>query len=42
MTMVFQVKEGVVLDKLKVGDKIRFAAEKSTNGFIVTDVRLAA
>ena len=40
--MVFQVKEGVVLDKLKAGDTIRFAAEKSTNGFIVTDVRLAA
>ena len=41
MTMVFQVKEGVVLDKLKAGDKIRFAAEKSTTGFIVTDVRPA-
>ena len=41
MTMVFQVKEGILLDKLKAGDKIRFAAEKSTTGFIVTDVRPA-
>jgi len=35
------LKEGILLDKLKAGDKIRFAAEKSTTGFIVTDVRPA-
>jgi Cu/Ag efflux protein CusF len=41
MTMVFQVKEGVMLDKLKAGDKIRFVAEKSATGYVVTDVRPA-
>jgi len=39
MTMVFQVKEGVMLDKLKAGDKIRFVAEKSATGYVVTEVR---
>mgnify|MGYP003406984131 CR=1 FL=1 len=39
MTMVFQVKEGVMLDKLKAGDRIRFVAEKSATGYVVTDVR---
>jgi Cu(I)/Ag(I) efflux system protein CusF len=39
MTMVFQVKEGVMLDKLKAGDKIRFVAEKSATGYVVTDLR---
>lgn len=41
MTMVFQVKDGVVIDKLKAGDKIRFMAEKSATGYVVTDVRPA-
>jgi Cu(I)/Ag(I) efflux system periplasmic protein CusF len=41
MTMVFQVKEGVMLDKLKSGDKIRFVAEKSATGYVVTDIRPA-
>ena len=41
MTMVFQVKEGVMLDKLKAGDKIRFVAEKSATGYVVTEVRPA-
>lgn len=39
MTMVFQVKDGTLLDKLKAGDKVRFVAEKSASGFVVTDVR---
>ncbi len=41
MTMVFHVKEGALLDKVKAGDKIRFAVEKSTSGFVVTDIRPA-
>jgi Cu(I)/Ag(I) efflux system periplasmic protein CusF len=41
MTMVFQVKEGVMLDRLKAGDKIRFVAEKSATGYVVTDIRPA-
>jgi Cu(I)/Ag(I) efflux system periplasmic protein CusF len=35
MTMVFQVKDIALLDKVKVGDKIRFAAEKVDGAFVV-------
>ncbi len=28
-----------MLDKLKAGDRIRFVAEKSATGYVVTDVR---
>ena len=41
MTMVFQVKDAGVLDKLKVGDKVRFAVQKSDTGFVVTDIQAA-
>ena len=41
MTMVFQVKDAGVLDKLKVGDKVRFAVQKSDTGFVVTDIQVA-
>lgn len=41
MTMVFQVKDAAQLDKLKVGDKIRFVAEKSNTGYVVTDIKAA-
>jgi Cu(I)/Ag(I) efflux system protein CusF len=35
MTMVFQVKEPALLDKVKVGDKVRFRAEKSGDAYVV-------
>jgi uncharacterized cupredoxin-like copper-binding protein len=38
MTMVFQVKDPALLDKLKAGDKVRFNAEKSDSGFVVTAI----
>ena len=41
MTMVFQVKDASVLDKLKVGDKVRFVVQKSDMGFMVTDIQAA-
>jgi Cu(I)/Ag(I) efflux system periplasmic protein CusF len=41
MTMVFQVKHSAMLDKLKVGDKIRFAAENAASGIVVTEIRPA-
>ena len=41
MTMVFQVKEAALLDKVKAGDKIRFSAEQSASGFVVTASRPA-
>jgi Cu(I)/Ag(I) efflux system periplasmic protein CusF len=41
MTMVFQVKDGALLDKLKAGDKIRFVVEKSDSGYVVTELQPA-
>ena len=41
MTMVFQVKDVTLLDKVKAGDKIRFAAEKLDSGYVVTDIQAA-
>jgi Cu/Ag efflux protein CusF len=39
MTMVFRVKDAKLLDAVAVGDKVRFAAEKSTDGnFVVTQI----
>ena len=38
MVMVFQVKDASMLDKVKAGDKIRFAVEKSDSGFVVTNI----
>lgn len=36
MTMVFQVKDDTVLDKVQVGDKVEFRAEKIDGKFTVT------
>lgn len=42
MTMVFGVKDKALLDKLKKGDKVRFAADKNAKGeMIVTAVEAA-
>lgn len=41
MTMVFQVKDPAMLDKVKAGDKIRFKAEKAGGAIVVTDIQLA-
>jgi Cu(I)/Ag(I) efflux system periplasmic protein CusF len=41
MTMVFQVKDVDMLDKVKVGDKVRFVVQKSDTGFVVTDILAA-
>lgn len=38
MTMVFQVKDPVLLGKVKVGDKVRFTAEKVDGAYILTDI----
>lgn len=42
MTMVFQVKDPAMVDQVKVGDKIRFKAEKASSGFVVTELQQAA
>jgi Cu/Ag efflux protein CusF len=36
MTMVFQVSDEAMLDKLQAGDKVRFRAEKQDGKFTVT------
>lgn len=41
MTMVFQVKDPAMLDPLKVGDKVRFRAEKAAGGYMVTVIEPA-
>lgn len=41
MTMVFQVKDPALLEKAKVGDKIRFKAEKAGGAMVVTDIEPA-
>jgi len=40
MTMVFQVKDAALLDKVKLGDKVRFVAQKSDSGYVVTDLQI--
>jgi Cu(I)/Ag(I) efflux system periplasmic protein CusF len=41
MTMVFQVKDAALLEKVKAGDKVRFKAEKSGSAMVVTDIQAA-
>lgn len=39
MTMVFQVKDAGMLDKVKAGDKVKFAADKIGGAIVVTDIQ---
>ena len=41
MTMVFQVKDRALLDKVKAGDKVKFAAEEKAGAYIVTAIETA-
>lgn len=41
MTMVFNVTDPSVLDKVKPGDKVRFAADKRGDALTVTHLELA-
>jgi Cu/Ag efflux protein CusF len=38
MTMVFQVKDPAMLDQLKAGDRVRFAADKIDGAYTVTRI----
>jgi len=40
-TMVFQVKEPEMLDKVKAGDKVKFAADKVGGAFRITQIDVA-
>jgi Cu/Ag efflux protein CusF len=41
MTMVFQVKDPAMLDKVKTGDKVRFTAEKESGAIVITSIEAA-
>ena len=41
MTMVFQVSDPAMLDQVKVGDKVKFVAEKSGGTFTITKIEPA-
>ena len=41
MTMLFQVKDPAMLDMVKVGDKVKFKAEKAATGIVVTEIQVA-
>ena len=41
MSMVFRAKEAAMLDKVKVGDKVRFKAEKIQGALTVTEIEPA-
>jgi Cu/Ag efflux protein CusF len=41
MTMVFQVKDPALLEQAKPGDKVKFHAEKSGGGYVVTKIEPA-
>jgi Cu(I)/Ag(I) efflux system periplasmic protein CusF len=41
MTMVFQVRDEKLFDKLAAGEKIKFTAEQLQGAFVVTDVEKA-
>ena len=41
MTMVFQVKDPAMLEQVKVGDKVKFQAEKLGGAFTITKLEPA-
>ncbi len=41
MTMVFQVADPAMLDHVKVGDKVKFTADKAGSGYAVTKIEPA-
>lgn len=38
MTMVFQIKDASLLEKVKPGDKIQFRAAKQDGSYVVTEI----
>jgi Cu(I)/Ag(I) efflux system periplasmic protein CusF len=41
MTMVFQVKDVTMLEKIKSGDKVKFTADKVNGAFTVMSIEIA-
>ncbi|MSQ51652.1 MAG: copper-binding protein [Betaproteobacteria bacterium] len=42
MTMVFRVKDAAMLDRFKVGDKVRFSATEDKGAYFVTRIEPAS
>jgi Cu/Ag efflux protein CusF len=40
MTMVFQVQDPALLDQVKTGDKIKFAADKAGGAYTITQMEV--
>jgi Cu(I)/Ag(I) efflux system protein CusF len=40
MTMLFRVKDPAMLDQVKVGDKVKFKAEKSGGAITLTEIQV--
>jgi Cu/Ag efflux protein CusF len=40
MTMVFQVKDAAMLDQVKTGDKVRFAADRVGGAYVVNQLEV--
>ena len=40
MTMVFQMKDPTMLDKVKAGDKVKFSADKIDGAIVVTQIQV--
>lgn len=40
MTMVFQVRDAALLDKVKAGDRVKFSAEKADGAIVVTSIEV--
>ena len=40
MPMVFQVKDPAMLDQVKAGDKIKFAADKAGGAYTITQIEV--
>lgn len=41
MTMVYRVKDSALLKQVKVGDKVKFEAENTGSGYVVTKLQKA-
>jgi len=41
MTMIFQVRDKALLDKVKAGDKVKFQAVSDNGKLVVTDIQAA-
>lgn len=41
MTMVFHIRNAILLETFKAGDKVKFFADKLDGVFVVTDMQLA-